>query len=44
MGLSMIDTEFRLAPWERSDELLGVSPESDGYYAAIKPTRYAGGA
>jgi long-subunit fatty acid transport protein len=42
LGLSLLDTEFRLAPWERSDELLGVTPESDGYYAPIKPTRAMG--
>jgi long-subunit fatty acid transport protein len=42
VGLSLLDTEFRLAPWERSDEFLGVSPESDGYYATVKPTRAMG--
>ena len=42
MGLSLLDTEFRLAPWDQSDRFLGVSPESDGYYATVKPTRAMG--
>lgn len=42
MGLSLLDTEFRLAPWDQSDRFLGVAPESDGYYAAVKPTRAMG--
>ncbi|HLL23873.1 MAG TPA: outer membrane protein transport protein [Kofleriaceae bacterium] len=41
-GLSLLDTEFRLKPWDQSDTYLGASPESDGYYAAIKPTRAMG--
>lgn len=42
MGVALISTEFRLAPWDRSDEFLGAMPESDGYYAAIKPSRAMG--
>ena len=42
MGLSLIDTEFRLAPWEGSDRFLGVTPESDGYYEPVRPTRALG--
>ncbi|MBA3395867.1 MAG: outer membrane protein transport protein [Myxococcota bacterium] len=42
LGLSMIDTEFRLQPWDQSDRFLGTSPESDGYYAPVKPTRAMG--
>ncbi len=41
-GLAMIDTEFRLAPWDRSDEFLGVTPEADGYYKPVKPSRAMG--
>lgn len=41
-GVSLLDTEFQLAPWDRSDEFLGVSPGSDGYYAAVKPSRAFG--
>src|SRR3954471_20590356 len=29
MGLSLIDTEFRLKPWDQSDRFLGAGPESD---------------
>src|SRR5512140_2447328 len=38
-GLSLLDTEFQLAPWDQSDRFLGVSPGSDGYYAPVKPRR-----
>src|SRR6188508_1580731 len=41
-GLSLLATEFELAPWERSDEFLRVTPESTGYYAAVKPSRAMG--
>jgi long-subunit fatty acid transport protein len=41
-GLSLLNTEFELAPWDRSDEFLGVSPESTGYYKPVKPTRAMG--
>src|SRR5512147_521796 len=41
-GLSLLDTEFRLAPWDQSERFLGVSPESDGYYAAVQPSRALG--
>src|SRR3982751_3002587 len=37
MGLSLLDTEFRLLPWPESDRLLGASPEADGYYAPVRP-------
>jgi len=42
MGLSLLDTEFRLQPWPESDRLLGASPEADGYYAPVRPTRAMG--
>jgi len=41
-GLSLLDTELRLAPWDGSDRFLGVSPEGDGYYAPVKPSRAFG--
>jgi len=41
-GLSLLDTEFRLAPWDQSERFLGVSPEGDGYYAKVKPSRALG--
>jgi len=41
-GLSLLDTEFRLAPWDQSDRFLGVSAGSDGYYAPVRPTRALG--
>jgi long-subunit fatty acid transport protein len=42
MGLSLLDTEFRLQPWDQSDRFLDAQPESDGYYAPVKPTRAMG--
>ena len=41
-GLSLLDTEFELQSWDRSDEFLGVSPEANGYYAPVKPSRAMG--
>jgi len=41
-GLSLLSTEFELAPWERSDEFLGVTAESSGYYKPVKPSRAFG--
>lgn len=47
-GLSLIDTEFRLRPWDcsdtgcSSDRYLGAMPEADGYYRATRPTRAMG--
>jgi long-subunit fatty acid transport protein len=42
VGLSLLDTEFRLKPWPESDRLLGAMPEADGYYAPVRPTRAMG--
>ncbi len=42
MGLSLLSTEFELAPWDRSDEFLGVPPPAGGYYAPVKPSRAFG--
>jgi long-subunit fatty acid transport protein len=42
MGLSLLDTEFRLEPWDQSDKFLGATPEGDGYYAPVRPSRAMG--
>lgn len=41
-GIALISSEFQLQPWERSDEFLGITAESDGYYRPIKPSRALG--
>lgn len=41
-GLSLVDTQFELAPWAESDRFLGTTPEADGYYAPVKPSRAMG--
>lgn len=42
-GLSFVSTEFRLQPWEKSDEYLQDFPVDDeGYYPATKPERAIG--
>lgn len=42
MGLSLLNTQFSLQPWDQSERFLGVSPGADGYYAPVKPTRAFG--
>ena len=41
-GLSLPRTRLRLAPWDQSDRFLGTTPEADGYYAAVTPSRAFG--
>jgi long-subunit fatty acid transport protein len=41
-GLSLLSTQFELAPWDQSDRFLGVSPTSTGYYAPVSPSRAFG--
>lgn len=42
-GLSFVSTEFRLQPWEKSDEYLQDFPlDDEGYYPATKPERAIG--
>lgn len=41
-GLALISTEFKLAPWDQSDRFLQTTPESDGYYRAVRPSRAMG--
>ena len=40
-GLSLLDAEFQLAPWQASDRLLGASAQ-DGYYPRVAPSRAFG--
>ncbi|MDQ3368550.1 MAG: outer membrane protein transport protein [Myxococcota bacterium] len=42
MGLSIVNTEFELQRWERSDEFLGVPANGDGYYDPVRPSRAMG--
>jgi long-subunit fatty acid transport protein len=42
LGLSLLDTELQLAPWDQSDRFLGASPGGDGYYAPVRPSRAFG--
>ncbi|MBX3156860.1 MAG: outer membrane protein transport protein [Deltaproteobacteria bacterium] len=42
MGVSLVDTEFRLLPWDQSDRFLGATAEADGYYASVRPSRAMG--
>jgi long-subunit fatty acid transport protein len=41
-GVSLLDTEFALQPWDKSDTYLGTTAGPDGYYPAVKPTRAFG--
>jgi long-subunit fatty acid transport protein len=43
-GLSLLHTSLELAPWDngRSSQFLGVQPQSNGYYAALSPSRALG--
>ena len=41
-GLSLLSTQFELAPWDQSDRFLGVQPTSTGYYAPVSPSRAFG--
>src|ERR1043165_8123276 len=38
-GLAFVRTSFQLHSWPDSDRLLGVTPDSDGYYEPVKPSR-----
>jgi long-subunit fatty acid transport protein len=42
LGLSLINTSFRLRPWDGSDELIDAPIDAEGYYPAVKPTRAMG--
>ncbi|HTL36707.1 MAG TPA: outer membrane protein transport protein [Kofleriaceae bacterium] len=38
-GLAFVRTSFQLHSWAESDRFLGVTPDSDGYYEPVKPSR-----
>lgn len=42
LGVSLLDTQFSLRPWDQSDRFLGAQAGADGYYAPVKPTRAFG--
>ncbi|MBA3818139.1 MAG: outer membrane protein transport protein [Deltaproteobacteria bacterium] len=42
MGLSLVNTQFELQQWEQSDQFLGVTANSDGYYDPVRPSRAMG--
>jgi long-chain fatty acid transport protein len=42
LGFSLIDTSFRLRPWDRSDEFITDPVDGEGYYPAVSPTRAFG--
>jgi long-subunit fatty acid transport protein len=42
LGVSRLASEFQLAPWDQSDRFLGVTADSDGYYAPVRPSRAFG--
>jgi long-subunit fatty acid transport protein len=42
LGLAFVSSEFRLRPWDRSDEFIDAPVDGDGYYPAVKPTRAMG--
>ena len=39
LGLSLLDTQFRLRPWAQSERFIGEPVDGDGYYPAVEPTR-----
>lgn len=39
MGLALLETEFQLQPWDRSDEFIDAPVSADGYYPTVRPTR-----
>lgn len=41
-GLAVVSSEFRLRPWERSDEFIDAPVDAEGYYPKVKPTRAIG--
>lgn len=42
MGLSLLDTEFRLRPWDQSERFIDAPVDAEGYYPAVEPTRAMG--
>jgi len=42
MGLSLLDTSFRLRPWQDSDRFIDQPVDADGYYPETAPSRAFG--
>jgi long-chain fatty acid transport protein len=42
MGLSIVNTEFELKPWDQSDRFLDAEANANGYYSPVKPSRAMG--
>lgn len=42
LGLAVIRSEFQLHAWQDSDRFLGVTPDAEGYYEPVHPTRAMG--
>ena len=42
MGVSLLDTSFRLRPWQDSDRFVEQPVDADGYYPETEPTRAFG--
>lgn len=42
LGLAFVSSEFRLRPWERSDEFIDAPVDAEGYYPSVTPTRAMG--
>lgn len=42
VGISFVNTEFRLRPWENSDRYINAPIDADGYYPETQPTRAFG--
>jgi len=42
MGLSLLDTSFRLRPWQDSDRFIDQPVDADGYYPETEPSRAFG--
>jgi long-chain fatty acid transport protein len=39
LGIAAVSTEFKLRPWERSEEFIDDPVDGEGYYPAVAPTR-----
>ena len=42
LGVSLVDTEFRLRPWAESDRFIEQPVDGDGYYPETEPSRAFG--
>jgi long-subunit fatty acid transport protein len=39
MGIALLDTSFRLRPWDQSERFIDAPVDAEGYYPAVEPTR-----